>query len=63
MSDVKTKEFKALLSSHDWYYIFSGDSRVYSRGKTSQEELKKLCKDNKKFHTLYENKRKEIFKL
>lgn len=35
MSTVTRDAFQEMLNSHDWYYAFSDDHRVYNRGRDS----------------------------
>lgn len=32
-------EYKKLLASHDWYYMYSDDHSVYRRGEAAQNRL------------------------
>ena len=36
---MQIEELHKLLEDHDFYYIYSDDSRVYNKGKVSQEKI------------------------
>ncbi|MBF86302.1 MAG: hypothetical protein CL489_17750 [Acidobacteria bacterium] len=38
----KMEELKKLLESHDWYYMYSDDSRSYNKGRDSNDKIKQL---------------------
>ncbi len=38
-------EYKIALSNHDWYYYFSDDHRVWSRGEAVNKNLFNIAKD------------------
>ena len=39
----KMRELDSLLKSHDYYFMFSDDSRSYKRGQDSQDKIEKLA--------------------
>ena len=39
-------EFVNTLANHDWYYEFSDDHRVYTRGRDQRKTLENQSKDN-----------------
>ena len=42
---MQIEELHKLLEDHDFYYVYSDDSRVYDKGKASQEKIDVLVKD------------------
>ena len=42
---MQIEELHKLLEAHDFYYVYSDDSRVYNKGKVSQEKIDVLVKD------------------
>tara|TARA_R100001244_G_scaffold35307_1_gene32402 strand:+ start:471 stop:647 length:177 start_codon:yes stop_codon:yes gene_type:complete len=36
---MQIEELHKLLEDHDFYYVYSDDSRVYNKGKVSQEKI------------------------
>ena len=38
----KMDELELLLKSHDWFFIFSDDSRSYRKGQEQQSKIKRL---------------------
>jgi hypothetical protein len=41
--DQKLAEYKTLLESHDWYYSWSDDNRVWSSGEQNLKRLKEIA--------------------
>jgi hypothetical protein len=41
----KMRELDKLLKAHDYYYVYSDDSRAYRKGKESQDRIEALVKD------------------
>jgi hypothetical protein len=50
-----------LLESHDWYYFYSDDFRVYSSGNRNLKLLVELSNLSEKHKELYENFNKHMF--
>ena len=42
---MQIEELHKLLEYHDFYYVYSDDSRVYDKGKASQEKIDALVKE------------------
>ena len=42
---MQIEELQKLLEAHDFYYVYSDDSRVYDKGKASQEKIDVLIKE------------------
>ena len=42
---MQIEELHTLLKDHDFYYVYSDDSRVYDKGKASQEKIDALVKE------------------
>jgi hypothetical protein len=58
---MNLKEFKKKLEEHDWFYIFSDDTRKYDKGHASEMELKRLSYGKKTYLKAYEAKHKKMF--
>jgi len=43
------QELKQKLLTHDWYYMYSDDSRVYRRGIEQADEIRALMTQAKTF--------------
>ena len=43
MENLET--LKALLKSHDWFYFYSDDQRVWSNGDDNEKRIKALLKE------------------
>ena len=56
----KMDELELLLKSHDWFFIFSDDSRSYRKGQEQQSKIKRLVdfigKDGMKLYKSYGKK-------
>ena len=56
----KMDELESLLKSHDWFFIFSDDSRSYRKGQEQQSKIKRLVdfigKDGMKLYKSYGKK-------
>lgn len=48
------QEYYDQLASHDWYYHFSDDGRVYNAGYQEQNALKEIAKKSPEFQALYD---------
>jgi predicted secreted protein len=51
---MNTEEFKSLLSSHDWYYMYSDDHRAWSKGAREWDAIAAAMKGNEKLREVYE---------
>ena len=38
------QQYEEKLSSHDWYYVYSDDHRIWTSGEAQSRELNKLSK-------------------
>jgi len=38
---MNLEQYRAALAHHDWYYAYSDDHSVYTRGRDAREELRK----------------------
>lgn len=36
-------DYQIELEKHDWYYVFSGDARIWQKGKDNEDTLKSLA--------------------
>ena len=44
VSESNISDLQKLLSSHDWYYMFSDDNRAYQKGSAEEKAIKDLAK-------------------
>ena len=54
------KELEKALKNHDWFYMYSDDSRAYNKGRDESDKIHKLIKDigdeGKKLYKKYSKK-------
>lgn len=55
------KEYKEKLDKHDWFYMMSGDSRIYDSGLVKDKEILKLALENETFMKAYRAKHRQMF--
>ena len=48
------EEYLELLKQHDWYYYYSDDHRVYTKGRDNAQRLLNLSQDSPKLRQMYE---------
>ncbi len=51
---TKLTEFWDNLNSHDWYYAFSDDGRVWRAGDAAEKRLEEIAKESPKHRELLE---------
>lgn len=54
------EEYQKLLDSHDWFYEYSDDGRVWRAGYESKQRLLNLAKQNPEFAKMYDAKVAEV---
>ena len=42
---MQIEKLQRLLETHDFYYVYSDDGRVYDKGKASQDKIDALIED------------------
>ena len=42
---MQIEKLQRLLETHDFYYVYSDDGRVYDKGKASQDKIDVLIED------------------
>jgi len=52
---MDTTEFLSLLQSHDWYYSYSDDHRVWTKGTKEWETIQEAMKDNPTLTQVYQS--------
>ena len=55
-------EFYNMLSSHDWYYQYSDDHRVWRNGQDQYDKITTIATESLDHHLLFEGFAKYIFK-
>lgn len=50
---MSLKDYYQKLESHDWYYDYSDDYTVWSRGHRIHQQLKEISKLSKEHEQLY----------
>jgi len=50
----KFEELYELLKSHDWYYMYSDDMRVYRKGRDSMKRIEQMVLNDSELSDLYE---------
>ena len=51
---MNNHEYFGLCASHDWYFQYSDDSSVYSRGRDQSNELMLYLREDKKYEDIYD---------
>jgi hypothetical protein len=54
-------EFYDALTSHDWYYMYSDDGRIYRRGSDCEKELRAISTESDQHRHLFEAYRNHVF--
>lgn len=54
LNPMTLQEFYDELNSHDWYYMYSDDHRVWSAGERDRKRLQELSKQIEGGQKLYE---------
>lgn len=54
--------FRNMLNKHDWYYHQSHDSRRWEAGIASEENIKRMAKDDYILTRMYEARKKQLTK-
>lgn len=49
------EEFYKLLSTHDWFYSYSDDSRVFYKGESQSTKIINVLKCTPEFKKLYDD--------
>ena len=60
MENITKEQYAKMLDSHDWYYQFSDDHRVYRAGEANRRKLEHYAKIDGDCAAMYEQKRKEV---
>jgi len=47
------EEFYKELVTHDWFYDYSDDHRVWTQGQNNNERIRKLSSENNDFFVMY----------
>jgi len=47
-------EFYSMLANHDWYFEYSDDHKVWSRGRASRDRIFQVSKETPEHSKLYE---------
>lgn len=53
MNSITLEKYEQTLKEHDWYYMMSDSSYVYSRGRANYERLNAIRKQSKAHDELY----------
>lgn len=59
---MNLKDYKQLLSLHDWHYSSSNDERWYNKGLAEEINLKKLAEGKKTYEKAYQKEKQKHFK-
>ena len=62
MTEEELSEFYKRLGWHDWFYEYSDDHSVWSRGKDAERKLMTDARKDKRAEVLFESYRSYIFK-
>ncbi len=57
---MNKEQFQIMLDSHDWYYEFSDDYRVWSSGNNRQRQLERYAEEDESLMLLYNAKIKSF---
>lgn len=58
---TELKDFYRMLGYHDWYYEYSDDHRVWTKGRDAKDTLERIAKESPEHKKLYEEFAKYIF--
>ena len=59
---MSIEEFFTKLQHHDWYYDYSDDHSVWTRGKNESRAIRNLCQENELFTRMYTDFADYMFK-
>lgn len=48
------EEFETMLSRHDFWYSYSDDHRVYTKGEAESKAIREAVKSNPEFKPVYQ---------
>lgn len=56
---MNSEEFMNMLERHDWYYAYSDDHRVWTKGREESDAIYKAMTDDVELRELYRNYKTE----
>lgn len=63
INKASVTDFELMLDSHDWYYMYSDDSRYYDRGRKESTMIRLVRTSLEDRGELTEEKAEELIKL
>lgn len=61
--EADIEAYKAALAAHDWFYDFSDDFSVWSRGNRERQELRRMAQRLDKGFTIWNSHAPEMFRV
>lgn len=58
---IKKSDYARMLEEHDWYYMFSDDSRAYNAGYKNALYIRELADGNEEFARMYQEKYNKVY--